>query len=95
MSYKVYKYAIPSADRFTLDLPFEAQILHVGTQPVGTQGARPYLWALVNPTAPVGPVHFLLRGTGHDIETVGDLTYRGTFTLHYDALVFHLFEVTG
>jgi hypothetical protein len=85
---KVYKYAVPIADQFTLKLPEGAEILSVHAQQ-----NTPYFWALVEPTALLEKRHFRLAGTEHPIEESREqLKFIGTVHLHDGALVFHLFE---
>lgn len=86
MTRTVYKYAIPSMDVFTIDLPMGAKLLSVQAQ----RGV-PHLWALVDPDLPVEHRHFRLAGTGHGI--VGGVEFVGTVQLYEGALVLHLFEV--
>lgn len=86
---RVYKYPLPIArlDRFELELPVGAELLHVDVQ-----GAVPQLWALVDPNAETQRRTFILRGTGHEItDTI--IRHIGTFLVSGGALVFHLFEI--
>ena len=84
----VYKYDVPVADAFSLDLPADARVLTVKVQ-----GEQARLWALVDPDAPLTPRHFRLSGTGHSIEVAADaLRYVGSFQPGR-GLIFHLFVV--
>jgi hypothetical protein len=85
----VYKYPVPVADIFTLDLPAGAQVLSVGEQFSG----QVMLWALVRPAAPTTKRHFRVVGTGHPIRAEDNLQFCGTFLLENGGLVFHLFQV--
>lgn len=86
---KVYKYSVPAADCFELDLPTGAQILTVKTQYGKSQ-----LWALVDPEAKTQKRIFRLAGTGHAVtEPSEKLAYIDTILLFDDSLVLHLFEV--
>jgi len=71
-------------------MPEGAEILSVQTQ-----DGHPYLWALVNPSAPTEDRKFRLYGTGHHTpDSPG--RYWGTFQLKVigdQNLVFHLFEL--
>lgn len=88
---KVFKYPIPINDDFEMKLPRGAQILHIDSQ----QG-QPMLWALVDPGALKETRRFRFAGTGHEIiENPENLIHRGTFKLHGDALIFHIFERKG
>ncbi|HEY2849881.1 MAG TPA: hypothetical protein VGI97_08395 [Gemmatimonadaceae bacterium] len=85
----IYKYALPIADYFLLMPPAGARFLDVQTQ-----GNRPQLWALVDPSAPQTMRHFMLRGTGHNVTAEDEQRfseYVGTFQLSGGQLVFHLF----
>ena len=75
MSKRIYKYAAPGEDYFSLELPRGAKILTVQVQ-----DDEPQIWALVNPENPTELRSFHLAGTGHPIEeTEEDLNYIGTF----------------
>lgn len=68
-------------------MPRGALVLHVATQ-----HGEPFLWALVDPTAPVETRGFIIYGTGHDVtEDAGK--HLGSFLIFSDSLVFHVFEV--
>ena len=84
----VWKYEIPEADTFQLELPFDAKILSVNVQ-----GGNPCIWAEVNPGDALVQRSFRTCGTGHDIPADEKREFIGTFLLHQGALVFHLFEV--
>lgn len=85
----VYKYPVSVHDIFTLELPEGARVLTVQAQ----GGAGVFLWALVDPDAPVEERAFRLAGTGHPINETNVLKYINTFQLQGGALVFHLFEM--
>ncbi len=87
MAKTIYKYEVPITDSFDLELPKDAQILSVQTQ-----HDRTYIWCLVETNNRKVPVHFELRGTGHDCTNLESLKYVGTFQLRNGALVFHLFS---
>ena len=85
----IWKFPIPFADTFSIDMPAGAKLLHVAEQHRDV-----CLWALVNPTAPKEPRYFCIAGTGHPIDTpCQQLQYVGTFLLESGRLVFHLFEI--
>jgi hypothetical protein len=90
----VWKFPIPIADEFSLDMPAGARLLTVAVQ-----GRVPCLWALVDPEATRVPREFRLVGTGHRIDSpawlVARLEYAGTFQMADGALVFHLFARSG
>ena len=84
---RVYKYALIPNDLVTLEMEEGAQILAVQEQ-----RGEPFIWALVNPRAPMRTRKFRLAGTGHDIVWREGMVHRGTFQLNGGSLVFHLFE---
>jgi hypothetical protein len=85
---KVFKYKVPLADTFDLELPVNAQLLHVHNQ-----NDEIWLWALVDLEVDiVERRRFRLAGTGHPVAE-STLNYAGTAHIHDGALVFHLFEV--
>jgi hypothetical protein len=83
----IYKYAIPAADSFQIDLPQSAKILTVQVQCDGVK-----IWAVVNPEEPKRTRHFQLVPTGVPFFDGATTVYVGTFQLQDGALVFHLFE---
>ena len=94
MSLRVFKYAFNVEDRFSVEMPEDATILHVDVQ--GEQG--PCMWALVDEVKPVVSRRFAVFGTGHRIPLEGALLYVRTFqqpprTFQQPPFVWHLFEV--
>lgn len=86
---KVYKYSIPVAEYFTLDLPEDSKILTIQSQ-----HGEPQIWVLVNINNPLKEYKFCLVGTGHPIqEEMENLIYIGTFQLLDGGFIGHLFEV--
>lgn len=87
----IYKYPVPSEDKFMLMLPLGAHVLTVQSQ-----NNEPQLWALVDPQQPLEPRHFRLVATGQQLADPFDKSsyvYIGTFQLLTGRLVFHLFEI--
>lgn len=82
----VYKYPIPAADIFTLEMPAGALLLDVQEQ-----RGTPCLWALVDPEKKGEPRTFYHLGTGHPGPAVVG-PHVGTYQLAEGALVFHVFE---
>jgi hypothetical protein len=83
----IWKYRIPVRDNFTLELPVGARLLTAQVQ-----NGEPCLWVLTAPRAETVKRYFCLFGTGHPMESPGDLTYVGTFQQSGGAFVWHLFE---
>jgi hypothetical protein len=82
----VYKYQVPFADEFSLELPKGAVLLSYLNQfEVGC------LWALVDPTKKTELRYFRLAGTGHSLINY-KLKYIGSAIFENGRLVFHLFE---
>ena len=85
---KIYKYAVPVADEFTIEMPEAARLLDVQVQRGDVQ-----LWAMVDPEARKVTRKFAMRGTGHDAGGLGFASHVGTFQVSGGALVFHLFDL--
>lgn len=84
----VWKYPVKFEDRFSVELPKGAEVLHVDLQRGGV-----FMWARVNPTALLEIRSFRMAGTGHEIG--GDVgRHVGSFMLAGDGLVFHVFEAS-
>lgn len=83
----VWKFEIPATDRFFIDLPEGALVLHVGEQ-----NGDPFIWVMVDPDAPKTMRFFRLYGTGQPIDD-SSRHYVGTFQLRDMDLVFHLFDL--
>ena len=81
---QVWKYQLPLMDEITIHMPSGAKPLHIATQ-----HDAPCMWALVDPAQPIAPHHFVMLGTGHDIDAVG--AYVGSFLAQNDRLVLHVF----
>lgn len=83
---KIFKYPIATEDAQTIQLPEDAKILTVKTQ-----HGKPCVWVLLDPDAQKILRHFTLYTTGGVIpERIGK--YIGTFQMHNDSLVLHMFE---
>ena len=81
---KIYKYAIlPTSPT---KMPKGARILNCGVQT-----EQPFVWALVNPVAPMETRNLRIFATGESFDPTG-LTYIGTFHGIGGWMVFHLFE---
>ena len=60
---KIFKYAIPIADEFELELPKGAEILTFQIQ-----YEQPVIWAIVDPDSEKEKRYFDLYGTGHPMK---------------------------
>ena len=85
MKKTIYKYELAWQDYVDIEMP-------VGATPltVGAQNGKGYLWALVEPDAPVETRRFRHAGTGHPIQDTA-LSYIGTYM--DGSFVFHVFEI--
>jgi hypothetical protein len=84
---RVYKYSVPYEDKFTMELPIGATLLHFDMQ-----NRIPTLWALVDPSHGMERRTLRFAGTGHDIS---DEAWRhvGSTIDKPLGLVWHLFEL--
>lgn len=88
MSVKVvWKYPIPAADEFTVEMPEGTEVVTVQTQ-----RDEPMFWALLDPDVPKYLRTFRVLPTGRELPDAEQWTYRGTFQVHDGSLVFHLME---
>lgn len=85
----IYKYPLKVADRQTISLLKNSQILTIQNQK-----GIPCLWALVDPDELEFEERVIYTyGTGHKIEISEDeINYIGTYQLAGGDLVFHVFE---
>lgn len=93
---RVWKYRLVPGEN-TVTMPQGAHALSVGVQGddpgdprVGHHLARVVLWALVDPSAPVGPRVFFVATTGFD-DVDPNHVFVGTVQ-RSDGLVFHVFD---
>lgn len=91
----IWKFQIPLADEFVLNMPMGAQILSAQSQDLSAGdedwGAAMFLWALVNPDAAPAERKFKLLSTGNPPTICLPVdTYIATVPLN--GLVWHLFE---
>lgn len=87
MTKSVWKYPVPIADYFVLEMPRGAEILYLDEQQ-----KLLCLWALVQPGAAREKRAFRLAGTGHPILE-NNLDYVDSLVMLGGDLVFHLFEI--
>ena len=84
----IYKYQLEIDDEQTLTLPAKAAILTVQVL-----DNVPHLYAVVDlDTEETEERHILTFGTGHLIEDNLKAHYIGTYKVHDDKGVFHVFE---
>ncbi len=84
----IYKYGIELSDNFIINMPKDAKILSAQIQ-----DKNPFLWALIDTDKPFETKAFKLIGTGHQIKNEDKLKFIDTFQMHFEQLIFHLFEV--
>ncbi len=84
MTRTIWKFPFEIRDRVTINMPRDAQILHVGLQ-----DGTPTLWALVDPDSSATDRIFYVFGTGHQIAHVA-LEHVGTLLM--PPFVWHIFE---
>lgn len=87
MKKQIWKYQLLTIGINEIEMPKGAKILSLQMN-----NKIPCIWAIVNPNAEKEIRRFNIYGTGHNI-TEDDLKYIGTFQMHNDMLVFHLFEI--
>lgn len=101
----IWKYAL-RPDRFELEMPRGARILHVQAQARGAinpwlNAINPWLdqpefgslWALVETVEPKVRRTLVAVGTGLPVDGVVAHPYIGTVVLHNGALVLHVFDL--
>lgn len=85
----IWKFPLIIADSQTILLSKGAKVLSVQTQ-----GEMPCLWAMVDPSLPMGEVEIRTHGTGHPLPEDAHLYANiGTYQLKGGALIFHVFRV--
>jgi hypothetical protein len=89
MAKVIYKYPLPVQEKFSIELPADAQILRVEDV-----AGLFFLWAIVDPSAPVEVRHIECYKTGQPIETPKtDLVYLGCCKLFImQELCLYMFE---
>ena len=88
MAATIWKFPLPVGDEVRVPMPKGAQVLTIAVV-----RDEPFVWAIVDPGAAVVEREFSVRGTGHDLGTVGG--YIGTFMLLAGSLVFHVFDAVS
>lgn len=89
MAATIWKFPLaPMANEVRVPMPKGAVILTAAAI-----NDDPFVWAIVDPDAPIIERELSIRGTGHDLGTVGG--YIGTFVLYGGSLVFHVFDAVS
>lgn len=81
----IYKYALAITDDATVEMPRGAKVLAIESSLVPH---ALFLWAIVDPDAPLETRHFSVRGTGHPLGDVG----KHLATIQAGPFVWHVFE---
>lgn len=98
MELTVWKFTVAleslRSDRFEIEMPRGAVLLHVDQDVAPGGGLVAALWALVDKTAPQVPRSLIVHGTGHDAGDVEGLPFLGTVVLRqlFIPLVFHFWD---
>lgn len=86
----IYKYEVPVEDRFTLSMPFGADVL---TVQVDQKTDKPCIWVTVETFNSNEERVFKFVGTGHPFIEEAGQSYVGTIQLMNGGFVGHLFEI--
>ena len=86
---KIFKYRLPFMETATVDMPYGAQIIRVD----GLDGAL-WIWAIVDPNAPIETRTFYLFKTGAEMpEDIGTYMYHGCGAIFIQMeLMMYVFE---
>jgi hypothetical protein len=84
---RIWKWTLEVTDEQSLSMPYGAEILCIQSQ-----RGFPQLWALVDENAPVVERTFETYGTGNLMPDNYSGKYIGTYQIHNEELVFHVFE---
>ena len=87
MMHTIWKFPVPQADEFVVEMPRGARFLSLQVQ-----HERPQMWFLLDPEAEKVKRRFVISGTGHPVDQPELLTHLGSFQLFGGELVVHLFE---
>jgi len=83
----IWKYQIPVLEDFEVDLPKGAEIIRFENE-----GGLLWIWAIVNPDAPIEPKRLLAFKTGAEIPDM-DLNYLGCAAIYIQQeLMLYYFE---
>uniref|UniRef100_A0AAU6W0F6 DUF7352 domain-containing protein n=1 Tax=Pseudomonas phage Nican01 TaxID=3138540 RepID=A0AAU6W0F6_9CAUD len=84
----VHKYPVQMLEDFSVRMPFGAEVIHVAMQ-----HGQPFMWARVDTDQHEVSYDFGVFGTGHKMTgfPVAEAPHLGSFMMHNENLVFHLF----
>lgn len=85
---RIYKYPIQITDEQIIQMPENAEILHVNIQ-----HNQAFIWAMIDPEEDEEDVEIRVYGTGHPVQECKELSYLGTVFIQNGDLVFHVFKV--
>lgn len=80
----IYKYQLQITEQQTIEIPYNARILHVDNQ-----RHQLCLWALVDPRKACEPVTIYVHGTGQDVVVHPTKRYVGSVIM--EPFVWHVF----
>ena len=83
----IWKFSIAVTDDQEVEMPEGARIVTVQAQ----KGSL-YLWAIVEPSAPMKKRRIKVVGTGHPKDALSNLVYIGSAQMAGGTLVWHVFE---
>ena len=91
---KIYKYKLEITDYQIIDLPKNAKILSVMSQPpaYGEVIDSLYMWAGVDDDNPIEPRRIRIFGTGNPMAYEHKLKFIGTVSMNSNSLIWHVFE---
>lgn len=91
MSKTIWKFVLSLEQEAVLEMPKDAEILHaeIGRHSIRLNPPLIWIWAIVEPGAPIENRHFSIRGTGHDLDSAAA---HYIATLMDGPFVWHLFE---
>jgi len=81
---KIFKYVLSLSESQFVSMPIDSQILSVGVQ-----NREIVIWAKVDPSMLTAAKHFLIYGTGWDLDNLDAYKYLGTVQI--DRFVWHVF----
>ena len=91
---KIYKYKLEVTDFQIINLPKDAEILSVMSQPptYGEMIDSLYMWVKLNDENPLVPRRIRVFGTGNPMNYEHTLRFIGTVSMNSNSLIWHVFE---